>query len=1399
MRTSWRSKVIVLGIICLFVGTSSISSLFTSKNSVTASEPFQIGMAKFRSREYASSTYRPTLTISYTGSVNPVVLQPQKDTFLDRLNPDTAMGTLDYLQIGFSDGAINQLMLIKFDLSSLLPGYSITSATLKLYTTDADYSVQINCYKLSYNGYFNEGDTWNNAQSHIPYDSTPVTSMTVDEGDIGTWITWNVLNHVTYWYANPTYNNGFYLRPTTGSQHNPYTPSNPSPAHQATGVSITADLSWTGGDPDPEDIVTYDVYFGTSSNPSLVMSNNPTTTYDPGTMGYSTRYYWKIVARDNHGATTTGSIWYFNTQISPNPSLSYYPTAINFGAHPQGWTGSSSFEIWNNGGGTLSYTLSESLSWITITPTSGTSTGEHDTITVNVVNTGSMSGYYSGTISISSNGGSGSVFVNITIEAPVLAYSPTEIHFGTQVQGWTGTRTFGIRNSGTGTLTYSLTESISWIEITPTSGSSTGENDTITVSAINTGSMSGYYSGTIVISSNSGSGSVLVDITITPPSSPVLTYNPNALNFYTHSPGWTGSNTFEIWNSGTGTLSYTLSESITWITVTPTTGTSTGEHDTITVNVVNTGSMSGYYSGTISISSNGGSGSVFVDITIQANNPPNTPSNPSPANHATGISVTAVLSWTGGDPDAGDTVTYDVYFGTITPPQKVIGNQSGTLYDPPGSMNYNTKYYWRINAWDNHGAKTVGSVWDFTTVGTTGDFSISNLQIIQTIQDANQFIINKDAVACINITSTFSTQKKADIKITYNHGQTYTDIGPNGNGIPLNPGWNRVYLPGGPVIHQSGTPDAAWINAGTGPWLRWTSTGADNNIKGVVDCNNEITESNENNNQLTINEMFVDTLDLRILVVPVYFPQANPPVGGNQPFTVNIDDELEYLSEIFPISENRFEYYVTNARSFTGNPSRANWTSFYSWILNNVALQLVRDAALQHYQRVLIIVHHDWFDIFGRNPWGQSWMVRSPPIREPVLIIDNVEPTAAAHEFGHTYYLWHPHDFGPAVYDCYKYDVKNRYYEQYGRTHMSLLGKLLEGIPVNPVWIDKGRYDTNPDEIRSHVFDDGPYSVKAWNLFDQFKRPSTTNLGDNQKGLIICGTINKNNSVIPIEPWYQIENATIDLYPNDAGNYFIVLTDEQHNILSKSGFNVSFGDLIEDQNGNYSYYPTNSSGFIFTLPYLSETRYIELQDSNDTIFLSKNISIHTPTVEITSPNGGEKISINDEYIISWEASDEDDDPLIYAVSYSPDGEQWTPIDWGLTEKQCIWNTSKLSPGNNYKIRIITSDGVNTAIDESNTFSLNYPSAILLGFINNMNETETYTTFNANLLLWVSFKPFTLTIYSSNESFLISNPYPGYLDESFICGKFNAIVVSNQQFRFRNNISERFRQMITPKQ
>ncbi len=119
-------------------------------------------------------------------------------------------------------------------------------------------------------------------------------------------------------------------------------------------------------------------------------------------------------------------------------------------------------------------------------------------------------------------------------------------------------------------------------------------------------------------------------------------------------------------------------------------------------------------------------------FTTLGNLPPNQPSNLSPSNNATSISLDANLSWTCTDPE-GDPLTYDVYFGTNFNPPLVNSGQSCTTYDP-GTLNEETPYYWKIKAHDDHSNSTTGDVWEFTTqIGGTGTVTDIDGNVYQTI------------------------------------------------------------------------------------------------------------------------------------------------------------------------------------------------------------------------------------------------------------------------------------------------------------------------------------------------------------------------------------------------------------------------------------------------------------------------------------------------------------------------------------------------------------------------------------------------------------------------------------------------------------------------------------------
>ncbi|MHC4674324.1 MAG: apiosidase-like domain-containing protein [Planctomycetota bacterium] len=117
--------------------------------------------------------------------------------------------------------------------------------------------------------------------------------------------------------------------------------ANPNPANLATGVDINADLSWTPG----VGATSHDVYFGTV-NPPGFQNNQAGNTYDPGTLAYSTTYYWQIDEVNIHG-TTTGTVWSFTTMAEPplpgqasNPSPTNLATDVSV-ATDLSWTAGS--------------------------------------------------------------------------------------------------------------------------------------------------------------------------------------------------------------------------------------------------------------------------------------------------------------------------------------------------------------------------------------------------------------------------------------------------------------------------------------------------------------------------------------------------------------------------------------------------------------------------------------------------------------------------------------------------------------------------------------------------------------------------------------------------------------------------------------------------------------------------------------------------------------------------------------------------------------------------------------------------------------------------------------------------------------------------------------------------
>ncbi len=105
----------------------------------------------------------------------------------------------------------------------------------------------------------------------------------------------------------------------SSSETTDLTPSSPSPSNNATDQLLVVDLKWEStGDK-------FDVYFSKKNPPTILYSKDITAKKLLLTgLDYSTRYYWKVVAKTNSGTESQGSVWSFTTTSQTSPSLNGY-------------------------------------------------------------------------------------------------------------------------------------------------------------------------------------------------------------------------------------------------------------------------------------------------------------------------------------------------------------------------------------------------------------------------------------------------------------------------------------------------------------------------------------------------------------------------------------------------------------------------------------------------------------------------------------------------------------------------------------------------------------------------------------------------------------------------------------------------------------------------------------------------------------------------------------------------------------------------------------------------------------------------------------------------------------------------------------------------------------------
>lgn len=107
---------------------------------------------------------------------------------------------------------------------------------------------------------------------------------------------------------------------------------------------------------------------------------------------------------------------------------------------------------------------------------------------------------------------------------------------------------------------------------------------------------------------------------------------------------------------------------------------------------------------------------IFLEKDSGLNSPPNLPWNPTPANNTMDQNTSLTLSWSASDPDAGDSLTFNIYlYESNSPTQILLAADYPDTSILAENLNFNTTYFWQVVVKDDNGKSSNGDVWSFAT------------------------------------------------------------------------------------------------------------------------------------------------------------------------------------------------------------------------------------------------------------------------------------------------------------------------------------------------------------------------------------------------------------------------------------------------------------------------------------------------------------------------------------------------------------------------------------------------------------------------------------------------------------------------------------------------------------
>lgn len=247
----------------------------------------------------------------------------------------------------------------------------------------------------------------------------------------------------------------------------------------------------------------------------------------------------------------------------------------------------------------------------------------------------------------------------------------------------------------------------------------------------------------------------------------------------------------------------------------------------------------------------------------------------------------------------------------------------------------------------------------------------------------------------------------------------------------------------------------------------------------------------------------------------------------------------------------------------------------------------------------------------------------------------------------------------------------------------------------NPRWISEYNYSAlfrhfHPGPGAASASTAAPLAVAGASAFAAAPSPAAD--GDY---LIVAGRVHQ-DQVAALYPFYRLSLSPGSHDQPGSGPLSLEVQTEGGQVLFTRAFSpLSHGDHDGDD-----------GAFREIVPFPAAAARIVLKHGETTL-ATRSASAHAPVVTLLSPNGGETWPASGQRTISWTAHDDDGNSLYYSLQYSRDaGATWSALASNLQATAYSVETASLAGGSQALIRVIASDGLNTATDTSDaTFSV----------------------------------------------------------------------------------------------